>query len=91
MGLQWKLTKKLYLDWWIIGPNYGGSSGKLIFNGNLSQVEQSVLQDELEKLKQQVPFNFIQSYTVGDAGAIINISGPWAGLRGLGFNLAYQF
>jgi hypothetical protein len=27
LGAQWKLSKSFYLDWWIIGPNYGSAKG----------------------------------------------------------------
>jgi len=27
LGAQWKLSKSFYLDWWIIGPNYGKAKG----------------------------------------------------------------
>lgn len=91
VGSQFRLTKNFFLDWWILGPNFGGSSGALTFTGALSANEQIILAAELEQIKKDVPFNFIETYNVDNNGAMINIKGPWAGLRGLGINLVYQF
>jgi hypothetical protein len=91
VGAQFKLSSHFYLDWWIVGPNYGGAKGDLIFTGALTSAEQSVLRDELKQLQSDVPFHFIKSYSVTGSGASINAKGPWAGLRGLGLNLAYRF
>ncbi|MBC7890020.1 MAG: DUF3575 domain-containing protein [Ferruginibacter sp.] len=91
-GAQFKLGKSVYLDWWILGPNYGGAKGDLILTTPLSASEQAELADQIEELKADAPFNkIIDSYTVGSTGALIKARGPWAGLRGLGFNLGIRF
>jgi Protein of unknown function (DUF3575) len=91
LGAQWKLNNSLTLDWWILGPNYGGGSGDVVLVSPLSYTEQVTLKYELEQLKNDVPLNVIKSYAVDGNGATIILKGPWAGLRGLGFNLGYRF
>jgi hypothetical protein len=91
IGIQSKLSKKIYLDIWIIGPNYGGSSGNLVFKGNLDEVEQSALRFSIQDVKDNFPIKFIKSYKVDQNGGDINVKGPWAGLRGAGINLGFRF
>lgn len=91
LGAQWKLGKNVFLDWWILGPNYGSAKGNLVLTTPLSPSEQSDLRDQLETLKGDIPLNVIKSYEVNSNGATIVAKGPWAGLRGLGFNLGYRF
>jgi hypothetical protein len=91
IGVQTKLSKKLWLDLWILGPNYGGSSGNLDFKGRLDEVEQSALRFNIQNIKDDFPVQFIESYDVNQNGAAITIEGPWAGLRGAGINLALKF
>lgn len=90
-GAQWKLSKSIFLDWWILGPNFGGASGNTVYASTLSYFEQAGLSIELQQLKNDVPFHLIKSYSVGPDGATIEIKGPWAGIRGLGFNLGFNF
>lgn len=91
LGAQWKLSKSIYLDWWILGPNYGSAKGDLILTTALTVDEQNALSKELENLKNDVPLKVIKSYSVYPNGAVIVAKGPWAGLRGLGFNLGFRF
>jgi hypothetical protein len=92
LGAQWRLGKSVYLDWWIIGPNYGSSKGDLILSTSLSTDEQTELRSQIEDLKTNKPFDkIIDSYTVNSTGATIKAKGPWGGLRGLGFNLGFRF
>lgn len=91
LGAQWQLSKALYLDWWILGPNYGSASGDLNLNTTLSASEQQDLADELEKLKNDVPLKTIKGYSVSANGATINAKGPWAGIRAMGINLGFTF
>lgn len=90
-GWQFRVFDRMFIDLWIVGPNYGASSGNLVFDGALSGNEQSALRFELEQIKTDVPFHFIDSYTVSGTGASMVVKGPWAGLRALGINLAYHF
>ena len=92
-GAQWKLGNKWYLDWWIIGPNYGIGKGRFDFTGTLNDIEQISLQFELEKIRQTTPLIGIELVPgrPDDNGAGITINGPWAGIRAMGINLAYRF
>lgn len=91
IGAQFKLSNSFFLDWWIVGPNYGAESGNLIYTGSLTQNEQNALEFELKKLQTDIPFKFIDTYSVDANGATLNAKGPWAGLRGFGINLSYHF
>lgn len=92
-GAQWKLGSKWYLDWWIIGPNYGWGKGRFDFTGTLNDIEQISLQFELEKIRQTTPLIGIELVPgrPDDTGAGFTINGPWAGIRAMGINLAYRF
>ena len=91
IGVQTKLSKSVWLDIWILGPNYGGSSGDLDFKGQLDEVEQSALRFSIQNVKDDFPVKFIESYEVNESGAAMTIEGPWAGLRGAGLNLTFKF
>ncbi len=87
MGAQWKLGKKIYLDWWILGPNYGSSKGDMSGKKSLTLLEQQSLRDELDNL--DIPLTDF-TYTVDGNGATINFKGPWAGVRS-GICLGFRF
>lgn len=91
IGVQSKLSKNIYLDIWIIGPNYGGASGKLVFAGNLTDDEQMALRYNIENVKEDFPIHFIESYYVDSNGGTISVKGPWAGIRSVGINLGMRF
>jgi hypothetical protein len=78
IGAQWKLGGKVYLDWWMLGPQYGSSKGNLDGRKSLSAQEQQALRDELEDL--EIPFADTKT-TVDANGARMDITGPWAGVR----------
>ena len=78
LGAQWQLSKALYLDWWILGPNYGNSKGDITGTKTLSPAEQQSLRDELSML--DIPLTKY-TYTVDGNGATVNFKGPWAGVR----------
>ncbi len=77
-GKQWQLGKRIYLDWWLMGPQYGTSNGKIDGKKTMTPSEQSSLREELDDL--DIPFTKI-TYTVDGNGAVVNFKGPWAGLR----------
>lgn len=89
-GTQFNLGKSVVLDWWIFGPNYGSANGTLTLTTSLNAQEQTALQSELNKLKEDVPLNTIKSATASSNGATIVAKGPWGGLRGLGFSLGIK-
>ena len=77
-GAQWKLGKKLYLDWWILGPNAGSAKGDISGRMALTPSEQQSLEEELEDLDLPLT-NF--KYDVNSNGADIRVKGPWGGVR----------
>lgn len=87
-GAQWKLSKLVYLDWWILGPNYGTSSGDISGKKNLSSDEQDALRTSLEDLE-DLPLVKTKS-TVNGEGAKVDFDGPWAGLRA-GLSIGFRF
>lgn len=78
IGAQFKLSKSFYLDWWMLGPNYGSSNGNIAGQKTMDASDQQSLRDELDAL--DIPLTKF-TYTVNGNGATINFKGPWAGLR----------
>ncbi len=84
-GAQWKLSKLVYLDWSILGPQYGTSKGFLRGTKDLNSKEQEALKKELEEL--EIPMVDTE-VKVDSKGVQADFTGPWAGIRasiGLGF------
>jgi hypothetical protein len=88
-GAQWFLGNAVTLDWWIIGAHYGANKGN--FSGTtsspLSAQEQANLQATLNDFS--LPVGTITSVVTAN-GATVNLSGPWAGVRG-GLTLGIRF
>lgn len=87
-GAQWKLSKLVYLDWWILGPNYGTSSGNISGKKTLSTDEQDALRDALTDLD-DLPLIKTKS-TVNGEGAKVDFDGPFGGLRA-GLSIGFRF
>lgn len=89
-GAQWKLSKMVYLDWFILGPHYGSSKGNIAGNKSLSMDEQDALREEMKKLEDSdIPLLNIKT-SVDANGARADFSGPWAGIRA-GISLGIRF
>ena len=89
-GAQWKLSKRIYLDWFIIGPNAGSAKGNIKGDKQLNNDERDALQDEIDDLiSSDIPLVKVSGQAT-NSGARIDFSGPWAGLRG-GINLGFRF
>lgn len=91
LGAQWNLGRRIYLDWWIIGPNVGQGKGTLAFAGVLSPTDQDDIRQAIEDVRDDFPVDAIESYQVNSQGASIQVKGPWLGLRGMAFNLGFRF
>lgn len=77
-GAQWRIARRFYLDWWILGATYGTANGKLIGASPLNADEQRGLRESLEDL--EIPM--LETTTTVDAnGGRLDIKGPWAGIR----------
>lgn len=88
VGAQWKLSKQLFLDWSIIGPNIGFITGKISAKQTLSAQEQNALRKALTDFD-GVAFGNITS-DVDAEGAKLDFVGPWAGFRA-GVSIGYNF
>lgn len=78
IGAQFKLGGPVYLDWWILGPGYGTSNGKLTGSKNMTPSEQQELRDSFADT--DIPLTKF-TYTVNSTGATMDFKGPWAGIR----------
>lgn len=87
IGTQFKLSRLLYLDWWIIGGTYGTSSGRIDGRAPLDENEQQALRNELDEFKN----GFIDTkYQVDQNGATVDLDGKWITAR-LGLALGIRF
>lgn len=89
VGAQWKLSKLVYFDWWIAGPHFGHSSGKLVGKRPLNALEQQELRNQLSDLLDDLPI-IKPTYTVDGNGATVDLKGPWAGVRA-GLAVGFRF
>jgi Protein of unknown function (DUF3575) len=88
-GAQWFLGGALTLDWWIVGANYGSSKGT--FTGKSSIPLTTEEQNDLKTTIDDFTIPLVKKTSVVNAnGATINISGPWAGIRG-GISIGFRF
>ena len=87
IGAQWKLGGRVYLDWWILGPQYGNAKGSLTGKKALTADEQAEIREELEGL--DIPL-VETTTTVNSSGARLDIKGPWASIRA-GLNFGFRF
>ena len=88
LGSNFKLSKSLYLDWWILGASAGSAKGTLVAALPLTTSEQTTLKEQLDGL--DIALTTITSQ-VNANGATVRTSGTMFGLRGLGFNLGIRF
>jgi hypothetical protein len=89
LGAQWALGKHICLDWWILGPQFGVSSGDMtsLSSGPLSEVDQQDIADNLNNI--EIPM-FKQTVNVTSDKVSMVFDGPWAGLRA-GLSLGVKF
>jgi hypothetical protein len=80
LGAQWALGRHICLDWWILGPQFGVSSGDMISmsSGPLSPVDQQDIADNLNSI--DIPM-FDQTVNVTSDKVSMVFDGPWAGIR----------
>ena len=89
-GAQWKLSKLVYLDWWILGASYGTSKGNISGKSasGFDDDEQEALRDALKDLE-DLPLVKVKS-EVNAEGAKVDFDGPWANLRA-GLSIGFRF
>jgi hypothetical protein len=91
IGIQWALGSSFTLDWWILGPFAGIQNGSFDAVGGLAgltEQDRVDLEQDIEDI--EIPFWNIDA-TVGENTATAEISGPFVGVRTLGFSLGYRF
>jgi len=91
-GSQWKLSNRIYLDWFILGPHYGSSRGSIFGStANFSAQEREELDKELKSVFEDADIPLVKINTeVNDERANVNFTGPWAGIRA-GISLGIRF
>ena len=89
MGAQWALGKHICLDWWILGPHFGVSSGDVISlsSGPLSEIDQQDIADNINSI--DIPM-FEQTVTTTPDKVSMIFDGPWAGIRA-GLSIGVKF
>jgi hypothetical protein len=89
MGAQWTLGKRICLDWWILGPHFGVSSGdfKSVPSAPLSETDQQDIENNLNDI--DVPM-FKQTVDVTADRVSMIFDGPWGGIRA-GLSLGFKF
>jgi hypothetical protein len=89
LGSQWALGKHICLDWWLMGPHFGVSSGEVtgLTSVPLSSSDQQSIRDNLNDIK--IP---MLKQTVDVTANKINMKfdGPWAGIRA-GLSIGIKF
>jgi len=93
-GVQFRIGKRLSLDWRIAAPGYGIGKGTMSGthdSRDLTQEEQQAFRSELDKLeKEDIPFLKIVSKEVGPRGLTLKTDSPWAGIR-TGLSVGFTF
>ncbi|MEN6619406.1 MAG: hypothetical protein ABFC28_07930, partial [Rikenellaceae bacterium] len=86
---QWALSKHICLDWWILGPHFGVSSGDLtgIPDPALTELEQIELRNKMEDV--DIPM-IDKKVEVSSNRAAMIFDGSWAGLRA-GISIGFKF
>jgi hypothetical protein len=89
LGAQWFHGKRWAVDWWILGPHYGGGRGDLkgLSTHILTPQEQSNLGQQLQDL--DIPFTHKYAEVTSNS-ASLKLQGPWAGVLG-GVLVGFRF
>ncbi len=90
-GVQWALGKHVALDWWILGPSFGVSSGSLLGVSNTvippdgqQEIRNTIDDIDIPMVKKTV------SFSSDNKNVMIDLTGPWAGIRS-GILLGFKF
>ena len=81
-GVQWALGKYVSLDWWILGPSFGVSSGSLLGLSNTvipedgkTEIRNTINDIEIPMVEKSV------SFSNDSKSVMVDLTGPWAGIR----------
>lgn len=92
-GWQFAIARRVTVDLYLLGAHYGKLKGDVTGTVNLSSMtagEQQQLQDELNDLLVVRNSSYLNT-TVNNSGIKGKVSGPFAGLRGLGLHVGIAF
>jgi hypothetical protein len=80
-GAQWMLSKRISLDWWIIGAQIGTHSSDLTGKKEVALTDTE--KDDINKFAKDISFPNLKLKTefIDNNTAKISTSGPWAGIR----------
>ncbi len=89
IGSQWALGKHICLDWWILGPHFGISSGEFnsLSSAPLPEIDQQDIADSLNGI--DIPM-FKQTVSVTADKVNMIFDGPWGGIRA-GLSIGVRF
>jgi len=89
LGAQFKLTNRIMLDWWILGPYYTSNTFNLSANNfKLSNSDRDQFQETLDDA--EIPGLKLSSI-VSNTAVHLKANGGFAAIRGLGICLGYKF
>ncbi len=89
MGTQFKLSKRMSLDWWILGPNFGSATGSIL--GTTTQTLSAENQQEIRDELNDIDISFIDTKVeVNEHGGKLLFDGGWGGIR-TGLTLGFWF
>lgn len=93
IGSQWALGKYMCLDFWILGPHFGISSGNVtaLSSEEIPMEDQQDIRDEIDDALSDADIPMFD-YTVTTSSDRIKVdfNGPWAGIR-FGLSLGVKF
>lgn len=91
LGTQHNIFKNCVIDIWIIGANFGNSSGRLnaTFAPPMSAQEQTALQSSIDQID-ATPYK-VTGKVSSSTTAYLDASGPWLGVRAMGINFGIRF
>ena len=96
IGIQKKITNKLFLDFVIFGLHLGNENAQFNYTSNLpaSDSDNQFIKNNIENFKKVIEkivhFDKFE-YELNSNKGNLNASSNWIGIRGLGLSLAYTF
>jgi len=93
VGMQFKIGKRVSLDWRIAAPGYGIAKATVsgTHDRDLTPEQQQAFRNELNELEEEdIPFLKIVSKEVGTRDLTFKTDSPWAGIR-TGLSLGFTF
>ncbi|XZF14872.1 DUF3575 domain-containing protein [Chitinophagaceae bacterium MMS25-I14] len=89
-GAQWHVHKNILIDWWILGPSYGGTSLSLDANTDLSEMTADDKQNLHSDITGISVFGHNIDATVTNSGVTASGHFPFAGVR-TGLCIGFSF